>query len=162
MTSAKFQTAVEDSRKLKSKPSDDELLQVSTPLLRSTSTCLAIATVIEIAVMVPECLPCFCGRRNSMIPHPPATAPGWQDPIRRLPYHLISVSGHDTPNMTLCQEAGEKKDYHKDSHLGIIVATLGAQMVQFFVSIPPMAALRLRQSPNSPACRPALQHIFCG
>ena len=61
MTSAKFQTAVEDSRKLKSKPSDDELLQVSTPLLRSTSTRLAIVTVIDIAVMVPECLPLLVG-----------------------------------------------------------------------------------------------------
>jgi hypothetical protein len=56
MTSAKFQTAAEDSRKLKSKPSDDELLQVSTPLLQITYTCLAISAVIEIAVMVPECL----------------------------------------------------------------------------------------------------------
>jgi hypothetical protein len=35
MTSAKFQTAAEDSRKLKAKPTDDELLQVSAPLLLS-------------------------------------------------------------------------------------------------------------------------------
>jgi hypothetical protein len=83
-----------------------------------------------------------------MIPHPPAIAPGWQDPSSRLPYHIISVSGHDTPNTTLCQK-GEKNDYHKgcDTYTliwGIVAATQGAQLVQFFVSMPPMSAMRLR------------------
>ena len=95
--------------------------------LRSTSTCLAIATVIDIAIMVPEYRPLL--PRNSMIPHPPTIAPSWQDPICRLPYHLISVSGHDTPNTTLCQKA--KKDYHKDCDICTLI--WAGQLVRFFV-----------------------------
>ena len=85
--------------------------------LRRTSTCLEIATVIDIAVMVPECRPLL--PRHSMIPHPPTIAPSWQDPICRLPYHLISVSGHDTPNTILCPKA--RKDYHKDCYICTLI-----------------------------------------
>ena len=53
------------------------------------------------------------GAGNSMIPHPVTITPGWQDPIGRLPYHVIPISGHDTPNTTLCQKV-KKNDYHKD------------------------------------------------
>lgn len=78
----------------------------------------------------------FYGRRNSMIPHPAAITPGWQDPIGRLPYHVISVSGHDAPNTTLCQKV-KKKIATKivtpvHSSWGIITATLGARLVSYF------------------------------
>jgi hypothetical protein len=99
-----------------------------------------------------------------MIPHPPAIAPGWQYPISRLPYHFRFGTRHAQYGTV---SEGQKKDCHKDCNTctliwGIIAATLGTQLVHFFVSMPPMSAMRLRQSPHSPACRPALWHIFCG
>ena len=70
------------------------------------------------------------------MPHPAAITPGWQDPISQLPYHVIPVSRHDTPNTTLRQKA-KKKECHKDCDSStliwvIIAATLGAQLVSYF------------------------------
>ena len=74
-----------------------------------------------------------------MIPHPPAIAPGWQYPISRLPYHFRFGTRHAQYGTV---SEGQKKDCHKDCNTctliwGIIAATLGTQLVHFFVSMPP-------------------------
>jgi len=166
MTSAKFQTAVEDSRKLKSKPSDDELLQVSTPsFCEAHLPALQLQPSLISLLWLPNVSHYSRGRRNSMIPHPPTICP-----LLARPNLSASISPYFRFGIRHTQydivPGGQKKITAKivtscTLIWGIIAATLAGQLVRFFVFMPPMSAMRLRQSPSSPACRSTLQPIPC-
>jgi hypothetical protein len=131
----------------------------SVPLsLRSTSTCLPTAVVIETAVMVPGCLPLLLWRRNSMIPHLPAIAPGWQrlDQSASISRYFRFGTRHTQYDIVL-----EGKGKMITTKIVIPVYSSGCHgraACSLFISMPPMSVIRLRQSPNSPrlqTCTPA-------
>jgi hypothetical protein len=101
MTSAQFQTAVEDSRKLKAKPSDDELLQVSTPLLLYYMRCSLRLRLLLRSLCWSPSAPRASGASPARVLNNDSTyvanGSSWQYLNRRLPHHVISISGYDTP-----------------------------------------------------------------